>query len=87
MKKEKIERWIVCSSGVKDGKSYSFARMIRENTKKDNGDENSGIIENSFQREDVQLPVGTILEYGRTLATPIYNTVDPFDDAPPVKKS
>ena len=64
-----LEKFLVYSSGTKDGKGYAFLRAIRSGTKKGSKDTYSFIDEKSFMREEEALPVGSIISYERKRVT------------------
>ena len=61
----KPERFMVVNSGVKEGKAYSFLKAIREGVKKESGEAYAFLDENSFLREEEQLPLGSVISYER----------------------
>ena len=60
-----IDKFLVVSTGSKDGKPYSFLKLIKEGKKKNTGENFAYLEPNSFMREPETLSMGQIVHYER----------------------
>ena len=59
-----LEKMIVVSNGIKDGQEYSILRAVREGISK-KGTPYAMIDNESFQKENSIIPLGTFVNYER----------------------
>ena len=75
-----LEKMIVVSNGIKDGQEYSILRAVREGISKA-GSPYALIDNDSFQKENSIIPIGTFVSYERK------RVVDTWDETPATTKA
>lgn len=66
----KSEKYMVTSTGVKDGKQYSFLTLIQEGKSKNSGEPYAFLDTKRVIRADEVIPLGTVVEYAMQKVQP-----------------